>query len=179
MARGNFPSAKQDQFVLRFPNGLRDRIKTYAEAHGRSMNAEIVRILEREFPEPWSIEAKVSNLIEMVKAIAIGRESDASIEKISSLVEETVNGIISGRVRGVDEAARKKIETTWEAYLHEREKEDLLDHQYDLDPEEEEALRRTGETSKYAWDDGEIGPKEPKQTASVDRNDSNDPEFPG
>ena len=50
--RGDFPSSKQDQFVLRFPDGLRDRIKVYAARHGRSMNAEIVRVLEKDFPEP-------------------------------------------------------------------------------------------------------------------------------
>lgn len=46
MARGDFPSAKQDQFMLRFPDGLRDRIKVAAEANGRSMNSEIIARLE-------------------------------------------------------------------------------------------------------------------------------------
>ena len=52
-----------NQFQLRLPDGLRERIKTYAERHGRSMNAEIVRILEREFPEPWRIEDRVNELV--------------------------------------------------------------------------------------------------------------------
>jgi hypothetical protein len=38
-----------DQFALRLPDGLRDRIKAAAERAGRSMNAEIVRALEKEF----------------------------------------------------------------------------------------------------------------------------------
>lgn len=42
MARGEYPSAKQDQFVLRFPDGLRDRIKSEASRNGRSLNAELV-----------------------------------------------------------------------------------------------------------------------------------------
>ncbi|MBW8285050.1 MAG: Arc family DNA-binding protein [Rhizobium sp.] len=46
MARGDFPSAKQDQFMLRFPDGLRDRIKVAAETNGRSMNSEIIARLE-------------------------------------------------------------------------------------------------------------------------------------
>jgi hypothetical protein len=46
MARGDYPSSKQDQFVLRLPDGLRDKIKTHAEAMGRSMNAEIVFRIE-------------------------------------------------------------------------------------------------------------------------------------
>jgi hypothetical protein len=51
MARGDFPSSKQDQFVLRLPDGLRDRIKANAEANGRSMNSEIVALLEQEYPD--------------------------------------------------------------------------------------------------------------------------------
>jgi plasmid stability protein len=41
--------------MLRLPDGLRDRIKASADAQGRSMNAEIVLVLEREFPDPWSV----------------------------------------------------------------------------------------------------------------------------
>ncbi|WOS62157.1 Arc family DNA-binding protein [Sinorhizobium fredii] len=49
MARGDFPSAKQDQFVLRLPDGMRDTIKEAADHNGRSMNAEIVARLEASF----------------------------------------------------------------------------------------------------------------------------------
>ncbi len=41
----------KDQFMLRLPDGLRDRVKDAAEKNGRSMNAEIVQLLEREYPE--------------------------------------------------------------------------------------------------------------------------------
>lgn len=34
------------------PPGMRDRIKAAAEANNRSMNAEIVATLEKEYPEP-------------------------------------------------------------------------------------------------------------------------------
>lgn len=49
MSRGDFPSAKQDQFVLRLPDGMRDRIKAAAEANNRSMNAEVIARLARSF----------------------------------------------------------------------------------------------------------------------------------
>ncbi|MDX0543933.1 Arc family DNA-binding protein [Sinorhizobium medicae] len=35
-----------DKFMLRFPNGMRDRLKEEAAKNGRSMNAEIVHRLE-------------------------------------------------------------------------------------------------------------------------------------
>lgn len=44
-----------DQFPLRLPDGLRDRIKHSAEASGRSMNAEIIAALEEAFPEPMTL----------------------------------------------------------------------------------------------------------------------------
>lgn len=40
------PLQPQDKYVLRLPNGMRDRIKAAAEANNRSMNAEIVARLE-------------------------------------------------------------------------------------------------------------------------------------
>lgn len=39
-----------EQFMLRLPDGMRDRIKAAAEANGRSMNSEIVATLEEKYP---------------------------------------------------------------------------------------------------------------------------------
>ncbi|WP_276315870.1 Arc family DNA-binding protein [Paracoccus sp. pheM1] len=47
-----FPSELADRFQVRMPPGMRDRIKAAAEANNRSMNAEIVATLEKEYPEP-------------------------------------------------------------------------------------------------------------------------------
>lgn len=41
-----FPSQMQDKFTVRFPDGLRDAVAERAKANGRSMNSEIVQILE-------------------------------------------------------------------------------------------------------------------------------------
>lgn len=50
--RDPYPSEKQDRFIVRLPDGMRDRIKAAAEAHNRSMNAEIVATLEEKYPAP-------------------------------------------------------------------------------------------------------------------------------
>lgn len=47
-----FPSEEQDRFIVRMPDGLRDRIKAASDASGRSMNAEIVATLLHAYPEP-------------------------------------------------------------------------------------------------------------------------------
>lgn len=46
-----FPSDAADKFMLRFPEGMRDELKTTAELLGRSMNAEIIQRLKRSFQE--------------------------------------------------------------------------------------------------------------------------------
>ena len=39
-----------DQFMLRMPEGMRDRIRAAAKENHRSSNAEIVAVLEAAFP---------------------------------------------------------------------------------------------------------------------------------
>ncbi|GKW25997.1 hypothetical protein PEC311524_35910 [Pectobacterium carotovorum subsp. carotovorum] len=41
-----YPSQLQDKFNLRFPDGMRDAIAERAKRNGRSMNTEIIMILE-------------------------------------------------------------------------------------------------------------------------------------
>lgn len=41
------PPQYQEKFVLRLPDGMRDRIKLSAEANHRSMNAEVIALLEQ------------------------------------------------------------------------------------------------------------------------------------
>lgn len=153
-----YPSQLAERFQIRLPPGLRDRIKTYAEAHGRSMNTEIVRILEREFPEPWSMSDRIFELVEMAKALNAGKDNDGAVERFASIVQETVEGISSGRIRGVDEKTQAIIANQWGEYQYEMAKYD--DYNMSLDPEEELSLQKSGTTAKFVWPDGYIGPKE-------------------
>ena len=45
-----YPSQGLDRFIVRLPDGLRDRIKAAADKNNRSMNSEIVATLEDKFP---------------------------------------------------------------------------------------------------------------------------------
>ena len=44
------PSRKLDQYIIRLPDGMRDRIKRAASLNRRSMNAEIVATLMEKYP---------------------------------------------------------------------------------------------------------------------------------
>lgn len=43
------PSRKLDQYIVRFPDGMRDRLKETAARNNRSLNAEIISRLEDSF----------------------------------------------------------------------------------------------------------------------------------
>lgn len=44
--RAAYPSKRQDQYIVRFPDGMRDHLKALAKANRRSMNSEIICALE-------------------------------------------------------------------------------------------------------------------------------------
>ncbi|QCP86504.1 Arc family DNA-binding protein [Cereibacter sphaeroides] len=53
--------AWKDQYMLRLPDGMRDRIKAAAEANNRSMNAEIVATLEERYPDRTVLQVSAWN----------------------------------------------------------------------------------------------------------------------
>ncbi|MCO6178832.1 Arc family DNA-binding protein [Ciceribacter sp. RN22] len=137
-----------DQFQLRLPPGLRDRIKTYAEAHGRSMNTEIVRVLEREFPEPWGLESRVTQLLGLTQILG-DASADEAVTHLKEAIYETVKGIATGRVQDVDDETREKIRERlmyWEA---EEAKDDHNRQTADMDDSELDTLHKHGSTEKF------------------------------
>lgn len=68
MAESPYPSQQQDKFVLRLPDGMRERIKEAAAANNRSMNAEIVATLEEKYPPPKAGSMTVTEWLELVEA---------------------------------------------------------------------------------------------------------------
>lgn len=73
--RAPYPSEKQDRFIVRLPDGMRDRIKAAAEANNRSMNAEIVSALESAYPAPGEI-AYIRQIILMLTGFEIRQDED-------------------------------------------------------------------------------------------------------
>ncbi|MCZ4270881.1 Arc family DNA-binding protein [Maritalea porphyrae] len=47
-----------DQYIVRFPIGMRDDIKMQAKRNRRSMNAEIVTLLERALAGSGAVEGE-------------------------------------------------------------------------------------------------------------------------
>ncbi|MGH0264545.1 Arc family DNA-binding protein [Sinorhizobium meliloti] len=80
----------QDKYVVRLPDGMRERLKAEAEKNKRSMNAEIVARLEATFhsiPEHMTPEAfnyvLDANYVNATKVAAILREALTRVEDLS------------------------------------------------------------------------------------------------
>ncbi|NPD15775.1 Arc family DNA-binding protein [Xinfangfangia sp. D13-10-4-6] len=72
-----YPSEKQERFIVRFPDGMRDRIKAAAEANNRSMNAEIVATLEEKYPsEPPDLGTIFHELAQLSGVLNMMTEKD-------------------------------------------------------------------------------------------------------
>lgn len=54
-----------DQYTVRLPDGLRDRIKAAADDNNRSMNAEIVATLEEKYPAPTKRRMTVREVMDL------------------------------------------------------------------------------------------------------------------
>ena len=90
----------QDKYVVRLPDGMRDKLKAEAEKNKRSMNAEIVARLEATFhtiPEHMTPEAfnyvLGANYVNATKVAAILREALQRVEDLS---------VSAGRVEDVE-----------------------------------------------------------------------------
>lgn len=84
-----------DKFMLRFPDGMRDRLKEAAKANNRTMNAEIIDRLDRSFA-----------------AIDMGLHGDPldHLGKMSLMLSMLLNERIHGKTR--DEIAALAKEAT-------------------------------------------------------------------
>lgn len=136
--------------MIRLPDGMRERIKAYAERNNRSMNAEIVRVLEREFPEPWPLERRTSELLEIVNVLKAGNVG--AIDTLLAELEATLGGIVSGRLRGLSEDERDRIEVAFATWQEEQVRNSSREEP-ELDPMEEAVRDRIGTTIKFSEPD--------------------------
>ena len=83
------PSRKQDQFIIRLPDGMRERIRHAADQNNRSMNAEIVATLEEKYPEPshWVSLAKVLE----IRDRTLAKMGPDEIAKLQAAIGELID----------------------------------------------------------------------------------------
>lgn len=140
--------AKSDQYLLRLPPGLRDRIQSYADRHDRSLNAEIVRILEREFPEPWSVVHRLDEAAELAFMLKEGI-TDERVDRLRDHLHQTLRGIASGQVYDLDDDVREFIRERLLRWDVDQAGEDESVRMDNMDPEEVESFYQRGNTAKH------------------------------
>lgn len=85
----DFPGRGSEQYIVRFPDGMRDKIKDRAAANGRSMNGEIIHILRQSLGNPSFGTAKA---YAQVRDSALGTDPTMSIkDDINSAKAGTIN----------------------------------------------------------------------------------------
>ncbi|NEH85293.1 Arc family DNA-binding protein [Rhizobium leguminosarum bv. trifolii] len=96
---GKKPGRGSDQFPLRLPDGMRDRIKDAADKNGRSMNAEIVAALEEAYPERSTFHEELSFMdeieaiqerLERIKAARIAEVSQNTIGELDQKLKGSI-----------------------------------------------------------------------------------------
>lgn len=91
------PSRHLDQFLVRFPEGMRDRIAEAAKSNQRSMNAEIVDRLKKSF-DSYIIGTEVTELRQQIQS------------ETFSMLKGLIEFIESGTLNEVMEEKKRKSE---------------------------------------------------------------------
>lgn len=62
------PSRSLDKIIIRLPDGLKERIRRVAERNDRSVNAELLVLLERTYPPEAILDVYIRDIADLVKA---------------------------------------------------------------------------------------------------------------
>lgn len=83
------PGRGSDQFIIRFPEGMRDRIAMMATVNSRSMNAEIIDRLEKSMAE-ITVEAGLKSFEDHLTQMSDRMEQVQ--EKLERILKEQKEG---------------------------------------------------------------------------------------
>lgn len=89
--REPYPSETKDRFMVRLPDGMREKIKAAADAANRTMNGEIVARLEASFHDGM----KPFQRVQALKTHAAEIFSDPAVEDRIAALEKTVMALIA------------------------------------------------------------------------------------
>lgn len=122
----------QDKYIVRLPDGMRERIKEKADRAGMSMNEAIVWCLEQFFPAPATFEDRVNELAEKIAALKHGSDLEGQIDEITAAIDKTLHDIASDKLivtAGFAEKVANKVQE-WDLAEMERENYRPFDDDY-------------------------------------------------
>lgn len=82
-----------DKYLIRFPEGMRDRVAAVAKENGRSMNTEIITRLERSFSDNAREEAieEIKGLLDEQYRKAFEETVMASLERFKKELKDSTS----------------------------------------------------------------------------------------
>lgn len=81
------PGQGSDAFSVRFPDGMRERIKLAADRNGRSMNAEIIATLAEHYPPPRADVSSLDGLIHYLISSADRAEQIGRLAEVNARLD--------------------------------------------------------------------------------------------
>lgn len=100
----------RDQFIVRLPEGMRERIKLKADRAGMSMNEAIVWCLEQYFPAPRTLDQRLADIADLVAVMKASGPNSEQIENLYSELRETLDGVAKNEI----EAPLEFAQMVWE-----------------------------------------------------------------
>lgn len=100
------PSRTADQYVVRFPDGMRDRIAEVAKTNGRSMNSEIVSRIWESFEGSPELERLREMLATQAQEIVTLRH-DLHLKNVELELHQQSNGLPEPFRTNIEHAANE------------------------------------------------------------------------
>lgn len=92
MKQAPFSSRTADKFVVRLPDGMRDRIADVARNHHRSMNSEIIARLEQSLIQEGSLDENLNMRLDSPELSLHEREL---LQRFRQLSRRQQNALVS------------------------------------------------------------------------------------
>lgn len=114
-----------EKYIVRFPEGMRDRIAELAKANNRSMNAEIIARLEMSFAEPDAAKAAERRKLELVNSYVewcrkSERDPFRSFSSFCKAYEEDEQGQSVERINSIPAIDPKYLSDLFSIWIVER-----------------------------------------------------------
>jgi len=86
MPKAPYPSEMADRFIVRMPDGMRDKIAEAAKTNNRSMNSEVIARLEASFDPAISEAGALRD--ELLDMLAISKRQADMIDKLMAMLPD-------------------------------------------------------------------------------------------
>lgn len=104
----------EDKYIIRFPDGMRDRLKEAAKANNRTLNAEIVSRLSDSFKTYSDSEAHIQGTASV--DAQTDAAADAFAEKVAKRLNNTIPldaSVLDRYMEILEQSSRKRHREWW------------------------------------------------------------------